>query len=145
MKVQQSLGISQERLFPMRERGRETVSFQSFVQEKQISLSQNRLNALLGEIDQQGTQLNHSRTLQNLMTYKQKVKEFVKEVVQHGLLLEEQQGYNPNGREKRLKLIKVVDQKLLELSDHVLEKQDSSIDLLAKTGEIKGLLLNLYL
>jgi uncharacterized protein YaaR (DUF327 family) len=145
VKIQQSLGISQERFLPTRERGKEVPAFQQILQEKQLDLSQNRLQSLLNELNQHETRLSLSRSLQDLMSYKQTIRNFLKEVVQNGVSIEEHLGSHPNGREKRLKLIKQVDHHLLELSEQVLEKQAPTVDLLEKMGEIKGLLVNLYL
>lgn len=144
MKIQQSHGLSQERILPVREREKDLPSFQEIFQEKQFDLSQDRLQSLLKELNQHGSRLSLSRSMQDLMAYKQTIRNFLKEVVENGYSLEEHRGFNPNGRDKRLKLIKQVDQHLLELSEQVLEKQTSSVDLLKKIGEIKGLLVNLY-
>lgn len=121
------------------------MSFHHILQEKQMTLSQERLETLFNELEQHGSHLSRSRSLKDLIAYKQTIQSFLKEVAQNSVAIEEHTGSYPNGREKRLKMIKQVDQQLLELSDLVLEKQASSIDLLDKMGEIKGLLVNLYL
>lgn len=145
MKINQSLGISQERFHPVREKGIESPSFQQMLHKKQSDLSQERLQSILKELNLQETRLSHSRTMQDLIAYKQTIRNFLQEIVQNGYSLEEQRNSLPNGREKRLKVIKQVDQKLVELSEQVLEKQATSVQLLEKMGEIKGLLVNLYL
>jgi uncharacterized protein YaaR (DUF327 family) len=145
LKIQQNLGISKERYLPIRERGTEIPSFQQVLQDKQVSLSENRLKTLLNRIEQQGDRLGRSRSLQDLMEYKQTIQSFLQEVVDNGVKLEEHRGYQPNGREKRLTIIKQVNSQLLDLSEQVLNEQAPSVDLLKKMGEIKGLLVNLYL
>lgn len=145
MKINQSLGINQERFLPVREKGIESPSFQQLLHKKQSDLSQERLQSILSELNLQESRLSHSRTMQDLIAYKQTIRNFLQEVVQNGYSLDEHRGSLPNGREKRLKVIKQVDQKLVELSEQVLEKQATSIQLLEKMGEIKGLLVNLYL
>jgi uncharacterized protein len=145
MKINQSLGVSQDRFLPIREKGIETPSFQQMLHKKQSDLSQEKLQSLLGELEKHETRLSHSRTVQDLIAYKQTIRNFLQEVVQNGFSLDEHRGSLPNGREKRLKLIKQVDEKLVELSNQVLENQATSVQLLEKMGEIKGLLVNLYL
>jgi uncharacterized protein len=145
MKINQSLGISQERLLPVREKGVESPNFQQLLQKKQTDLSQERLQSILSELHKHETRLSHSQTMQDLIAYKQTIRSFLQEVVQNGFSLDEQKGFQPNGREKRLKMVKQVDEKLVELSNQVLEKQATSVQLLEKMGEIKGLLVNLYL
>jgi uncharacterized protein len=145
VKINQSLGINQERFLPVREKGKETADFQQLLTKKQTDFSQERLQSILKELDKHETRLSHSRTVQDLISYKQKIREFLQEVVQNGYSLDEHRSAFSNGREKRLKLIKQVDEKLVELSNQVLENQAPSVELLEKMGEIKGLLVNLYL
>jgi uncharacterized protein len=144
LKIQQSLGVNQERILSVRDRGKESLSFQRVFEERQFELSHERLQSLLKELNQHGDRLESSRSMQDLITYKQKIRDFLKEVVQNGYALEEHKGFHPNGRDKRLKLIKQVDQHLLELSAQVMEKQTPSVEILKKIGEIKGLLINIY-
>jgi uncharacterized protein YaaR (DUF327 family) len=144
LKIQQGFSVSKERMLPTREKERVLQSFQQILQEKQSFLSMDRLHILMEEMEQQGMRLSKSRTLQDLMKYKQIIHEFLREVVQHGLSAEEHRGQQANGREKKLTLIKQVNQKLLELSSHVLEKNTSGLQVLETIGEIKGLLVNLY-
>jgi len=145
VKIQQNIGVSQERFLPIREKEKESPAFQKILQEKQFDMSKNRVQSLLQELNQQESRLSQSRSLPDLMAYKQTIRDFLQEVVQNGLSLQEHSGSQPNGREKRLKIIKQVDQHLLELSEQVLEKQAPTVELLGKMGEIKGLLVNLYL
>jgi uncharacterized protein len=145
LKINQSLGINQERFLPVREKGKESANFQQLLTKKQTDFSQERLQSILKELDMHETRLSHSRTVQDLIAYKQTIRDFLQEVVQNGYSLDEHRSSLSNGREKRLKLIKQVDEKLVELSNQVLENQAPSVELLEKMGEIKGLLVNLYL
>ncbi|WP_053365289.1 YaaR family protein [Bacillus sp. FJAT-27245] len=145
MKIQQSHGIGHERFLAVRERGKETHSFQQIFQDSQVGLSQERLQSLLTQLDRNGNRLAVSRTIQDLLAYKQTIREFLQEVVQNGFSLEEHRSFQHNGREKKLILIKQVDSHLLELSDQVFDKQTTTVSLLDKLGEIKGLLVNLYM
>jgi uncharacterized protein YaaR (DUF327 family) len=42
-------------------------------------------------------------------------------------------------------VVETVDEKLSELTDELMKKEESSIDILGKVGEIKGLLINIYM
>jgi uncharacterized protein len=145
LRIQQNLGISKERYLPIREKGTEAPSFQKIFQDKQVDLSENHLQTLLNRLEQQGNRLSRSRSLQDLMDYKETIQNFLQEVVDNGVKLEDHRGFQPNGREKRLTMIKQVNGHLLDLSEQVLNQQAPSVDLLKKMGEIKGLLVNLYL
>ncbi|WP_416827655.1 YaaR family protein [Ectobacillus polymachus] len=145
MKIEQGFPISSERFLPIREKTNQSTSFGKIMEEKQSVLTNERLHTLMSEIEKQGDRLQDSQTLQDLISYKKSIHSFLQEVIQNGLSLEEKRGQLPNGREKKLKLIKQVDQKLLELSQQVLDQSLPSVSMLAKMGEIKGLLVNLYL
>jgi uncharacterized protein len=145
MKINHSPGVSPERFQPLREKGTESPSFHLMLHKQQHHLSQEKLQSILNELSLQEKRLSHSQTMQDLIAYKHTIRSFLQEVVQNGYSLDEQRSQMSNGREKRLKVIKQVDQKLVELSEQVLERQATSVQLLEKMGEIKGLLVNLYL
>ncbi|WP_158587634.1 YaaR family protein [Neobacillus notoginsengisoli] len=145
MRIQQHQRIDQERFVQVRERGKDQAVFQQIFHEKQTGLTQERLQSLLKQLDQSGVRLSVSRTMRDLMEYKQTIRDFLQEIVQNGYSLEQHNSFQQNGRDKKLILIKQVDTKLLELSDRVFDNQTSSVDILDKLGEIKGLLVNLYM
>ncbi len=53
--------------------------------------------------------------------------------------------WNRFGEGRRLKIVETVDEKLVELAQEFLDEEKETIDLLDKIGEIKGLLINLYM
>jgi len=64
--------------------------------------------------------------------------------VRFGVALEDRRGVNRRGRSRLYKIVKAVDEQLLKLADELLEEQSATIDLLARIGEIRGMLINLY-
>jgi uncharacterized protein YaaR (DUF327 family) len=119
-------------------------SFGNMLKDKSKQLGAEQLGRLLTEIGHQGERLARHHTVEELRTFKSLVRRFVHEAVAHGLVLEEKSGHHPFGRDRKLKVIKEVDRQLLQLTDEVLDAQKKSVDLLARIGEIHGLLLNLY-
>ncbi|WEG11258.1 YaaR family protein [Pullulanibacillus sp. KACC 23026] len=122
----------------------DNASFQNIMNAYSKDLTQDKLQKLLQDIDQQGKQLNENPTFTQLRKYKDLVKQFMGEVSKNGVGLEQSQSYDLYGGSKTLKTVKVLDQKLMELTDHVLKQQSSGISLMDRIGEIKGLLINLY-
>lgn len=53
--------------------------------------------------------------------------------------------WNRFGEGRRLKIVETVDERLVELASDILDEEKETIDLLDKIGEIKGLLINLYM
>lgn len=103
------------------------------------------LQALLDDVDGRGRELVENRTVESLFAYKEMVKSFIEEAVDYGLKLAEKRGYGRAGRNKILRSVENIDEKLLQLTDLVLQKETKHINILGKVGEIKGLLVNLYL
>ena len=120
------------------------VSFQEVMQKGKDNHAYERLNNLMMKIDDQGKTLSESRTVEELRKYKQLVKEFMDDAVKLGLSLEERKGFNRRGRTKVYKIVREVDQKLLNLTDAVLKQEKKGLDILNMVGEIKGLLINVY-
>ncbi|WP_066067160.1 YaaR family protein [Neobacillus soli] len=147
MKVGQGLTIHKEISYSQKEaKAKELANFQHILTEKQTSVAKEHLNTLLEGITKQGERLVRSQSLKDLHDYKRLIRSFLQEVVKYGLSLEETTSFSPlSSREKKLKVIKEVDKKLLELSEEMIEREDQNIRLLDNIGEIKGLLIDLYL
>ena len=145
MKISQELKPTMERTFKDHfGTGRKKEVFRAILGKEQLKLQRETLQTLFLEIETQGDKLIQTQTVKELQQYKQLVQRFVQEAVHFGMALKQSRGWNQQGRMQTLSLVKTIDEHLLELTEAVLEKGKSSIDLLEKVGEIKGLLINLY-
>lgn len=145
MKINQGLRVGRE--LPSLPREKPAVdggAFRQLVKNQQQKLNTEQLNRLMTEIDRQGERLAEHRTVEELRAYKELVRKFVKEAVSHGVALEDTSGFPFRGKERRYKVLKELDQQLINVTNEVLDEQEKQIDILARIGEIKGLLLNLY-
>jgi uncharacterized protein YaaR (DUF327 family) len=122
----------------------EKMSFGTLIQGEDERMSQERLTQLLQGIDKQGQILARSRSIRDFYLYKNLVKQFMEEAVKFGIALDDRRGMNRRGRSRLYKIVKEVDAELLKLTDELLSDQAPMIDLLARIGEIRGLLINLY-
>jgi uncharacterized protein YaaR (DUF327 family) len=113
------------------------------IQGKQLDVE--KFNKLIEKIDLQGERLARSRTIKDLKEYKALVKNFMEEAVKNGVALEERHGFSRRGRSKVYKIITEVDKKLTEVTDAVLKKEQKGINILDTIGEIRGLLINMYM
>ncbi|MCD1163484.1 YaaR family protein [Peribacillus frigoritolerans] len=118
--------------------------FQQMVQTQDQKMQIQTLNRLIVDIEGAGQRLVRSRTFRELAKYKALVKRFVKEVVEYGLELKQSTSWNEYGQSRPLKTVETIDAKLVELSEEILNKEKSSLEILEMIGEIKGLLINLY-
>lgn len=125
--------------------GKSTDSFANIMRNSQSKLQLDSLNQLMDRIDFQGQRLAKQRTIENLIDYKNSVKQFVSESLSYGLELSEKQSFHPNGGMKSHQLVEVIDEKLLAINDEVLDNEKEGIEVLRLVGEMKGLLVNLYM
>ncbi|MCP3742343.1 YaaR family protein [Rossellomorea sp. BNER] len=119
--------------------------FGALVQKQNQKMKVEHLGRLLSDIEVAGERLSRSRTFKDLAKYKTLVKRFLKEAVDYGMDLKESHTWNQFGEGRKLTIIETVDEMLIQLSEGLIQKEKESIDILGKLGEIKGLLINLYM
>lgn len=146
MKIQETvrMNIGDKRLSTTERTSVNSASFQKILNSYSKELTQDHLHQLLQDIDQQGLQLSEKPTLNELHKYKNLVKQFMGEVTKNGMGLYQTESWDMYGGNKTLKTIQVLDRKLMELTDHVINQQNAGLSILERIGEIKGLLINLY-
>jgi uncharacterized protein YaaR (DUF327 family) len=118
--------------------------FQSLMVQQGNKLQLDQLNKLLVNIEDVGRRLAKSRNFSDLSKYKLLVKKFINEAVEYGMSMKQSRSWDHYGNSRSLKIVEQVDQSLIELAEEIVRKESSMIDILAKIGEIKGLLINLY-
>lgn len=146
MKINQELRLKMENVRnEQKQAAGNGVKFSEMVQKQDQKMQASQLQGLLKDIDAAGERLARSRTFKDLAKFKTLVKRFVKEAVDFGMELRQSHSWNQHGMGRSLKVVETVDEKLSELTDELMKKEESSIDILGKVGEIKGLLINLYM
>jgi len=121
-----------------------TVSFSEMLSDKEDDHSREHLQQMMKDIESKGRELADKKTVELLVDYKQMIKGFVEEAVSFGLKVEERRGLSRRGRSKVLKVVATIDEKLIELTDAVLQQERKQISVLEKIGQIQGLLVNLF-
>lgn len=119
--------------------------FNELVVKQGQKLQSEQITRLLGDISAAGDRLARTRSLRELARFKMLVKRFLQEAVEFGLETKQSHTWNRFGEGRRLKIIKTIDERLVELAQDILDEEKETIDLLDKIGEIKGLLINLYM
>lgn len=145
MRIEIQTNFPSDRLHKSPVENKSSDTFASMVRKSQTKLQHESLNQLMTRVDSQGQKLANQRTLENLRDYKNIVKQFIGESLSYGLQLSDKQSFNPSGGMKNHQLIEVIDQKLIEIHDEVLNNEKEGFDILQLVGEIKGLLINLYM
>lgn len=145
MKINQDIRLNTDKIRSEQKTAANTsLKFNELVQKQDQKMQMGQLQNLLKDIESAGERLARSRTFKDLSKYKTLVKRFVKEAVDFGMDLKQSHSWNQYGQGRSLKIVETIDEKLVEITEGVLEKEGNSIDLLGKIGEIKGLLINLY-
>jgi len=144
MEVQKVSKINTNKVTTKPRETSESVSFTEVMGSKQRQANYEKLTKMMSEIEDQGNILAKNRTVDSLRKYKRMVKDFMNDAVKNGLELQEQRGFNRRGSSKVYKIVKEVDQKILSLTNDVLDKEKDGLSILNMVGEIQGLLINIY-
>ncbi|ABV60714.1 YaaR family protein [Bacillus pumilus] len=145
MKINQDMRLLLEKRELQGIKGSQTsASFKASMETQSGKMRLEQLTVMLSDIEVFGKKLAKSRNLKDLARFKGLVKRFVKETVDNGLNLETSRSFDIYGNTRTLALVKALDEKLIELTEDMMDQEKPSIDLLERIGEIKGLLINLY-
>lgn len=119
-------------------------TFDKMVQTQSHKLVREELGQLLDDITKQGEKLAKFRSFRDLVKFKRMIKEFLQETVYKGLKLNHEQSFTANHYSQKLTTVEEIDEKLMELTEDVLDQEQKTVDLLGVIGEIRGLLVNIY-
>ncbi|PRR87599.1 MULTISPECIES: YaaR family protein [unclassified Bacillus (in: firmicutes)] len=145
MKINQDMRLLLEKRERQGMKGSQTsASFKASMETQSGKMRLEQLTVMLSDIEVFGKKLTKSRNLKDLARFKGLVKRFVKETVDNGLNIETSRSFDIYGNTRTLALVKALDEKLIELTEDMMDQEKPSIDLLERIGEIKGLLINLY-
>lgn len=98
-------------------------------------------------VDLAGDELVEKMTSESFIKYKTKVKQFVSYIVKNNFKIEEHKrfGFNRKGKKRDPAVqIQVINQKLDNLAADLLYNHLDKLKILAKVGEINGLIVDLY-
>jgi len=145
VKINQDMRLLLEKRELQGMKGSQTsASFKASMETQSGKMRLEQLTVMLSDIEVFGKKLTKSRNLKDLARFKGLVKRFVKETVDNGLNIETSRSFDIYGNTRTLALVKALDEKLIELTEDMMNQEKPSIDLLERIGEIKGLLINLY-
>ncbi|WP_413364228.1 YaaR family protein [Lysinibacillus sp. 3P01SB] len=145
MKINRDMRVGFQNQNEVRQTNQNGSRFGDMVIKQGSKMETEQLTRLLGDISAAGERVARSRNLRELTRFKMLVKRFLQEAVNHGLETKQSHTWNRFGEGRRLKIVETVDERLVELASDILDEEKETIDLLDKIGEIKGLLINLYM
>ena len=102
-----------------------------------------RIETLMADIRAQGDKIAHHMDIRDMRAYRALITEFINEIVANSYSFSRLNILDRRGRHKAYSLVKLIDKKLDELAQNLLNDEKSHIAILEKTGEIQGLLMDL--
>ena len=92
----------------------------------------------------QGEKLAKHRDVKDMKRYRSLIKEFMNEIVGRSHEFSRENFLDRRGRHRVYGIIRLIDQNLDELAQELVKDEQDNISILAKIGEIRGLLLDIF-
>ncbi len=103
-----------------------------------------RLNLMMEDIVQQGKQIAKRNDIRDMQRYRFLIKDFLNEVVTRSHAFSRENFLDRRGRHRVYGIIRLVDENLDELAKELVKDEKDNISILAKIGQIQGLLLDIF-
>ena len=103
-----------------------------------------RLNLMMQDIIQQGDRISKKNDIKDMQRYRILIKDFLNEVVTRSHVFSRENFLDRKGRHRVYGIIRQVDKELDELAQELVKDECNNIDILAKIGQIQGLLLDIF-
>lgn len=105
---------------------------------------QQALTQMMEEIEAQGDRLAKHHDIRDMKKYRTLVKGFLNEIVSRSHAFSRENFLDRKGRHRVYGIIRLVDQNLDELAQELVKDEKDHLAILAKIGEIRGLLLDIF-
>lgn len=104
---------------------------------------QAKVDALLNDITFQGNRIAEHMDILDMKRYRRLVKEFLNEVVYRSHKFSRENFLDRRGRHRVYGIIRLIDKNLDDLASELVADEKDHLTILAKIGEIQGLLLDI--
>ncbi|SNX53853.1 YaaR family protein [Thermoanaerobacterium sp. RBIITD] len=121
-----------------------TMKFEDAIESEISKVQDNILNEMLADIDNTAQKLKENLNIENLLSYKKKVKQFLQNAINGMFRRNKRESIDIRGRKKIYTIIDKINDKLEKLTMDFLNNNSKNIDLLNTIEEIRGLLVDIY-
>jgi uncharacterized protein YaaR (DUF327 family) len=104
---------------------------------------QEKVDTLMNDITAQGNRLAEHMDIRDMKQYRALIQEFLNEVVYRSHKFSRENFLDRKGRHRVYGIVKLIDSNLDELAQALVSDEKDHISILAKIGEIRGLLLDI--
>lgn len=102
-----------------------------------------RLTSMMEEITRQGDALAKKRDIKDMRRYRSLIKDFMNEIVSRSHEFSRENFLDKKGRHRVYGIVRLVDENLDALAKELMKEEQDHMVILAKIGEIRGLLLDI--
>lgn len=120
-------------------------SFSSYIKQLERDEIISRIKELIDRIDFLGKSLAQKMDLPTLKEYKKAIKELLGYTVYSSHEYFSESLFSRKGRHKVFGIVKKIDEKMDMLTQEILKKESDNLKVLSYIGEIKGLLVDLFI
>lgn len=103
-----------------------------------------RLNLMFQDITMQGNKITKHMDVKDMKRYRALIKDFMNEIVNRSHKFSRENFLDRKGRHRVYGIIRRVDETLDELAQELMKDEKEHLSILAKVGEIRGLLLDIF-
>ncbi|WP_044916451.1 YaaR family protein [Butyrivibrio sp. WCE2006] len=103
-----------------------------------------RLNIMMQDIVQQGKQISKKNDIRDMQRYRLLIKDFLNEIVTRSHAFSRENFLDRRGRHRVYGIIRLIDENLDDLAQELVKDEKDNINILAKIGQIEGLLLDIF-
>lgn len=142
-KVNQTNQITQPQQVSQVQRTEENFKFTllSHIEEKDLA---QRISSMMEEISKQGASIAKKKDIREMKKYRTLIKEFMNEVTTRTHSFSRENFLDRRGRHRVYGILRRVDETLDELAQELMKDEQDHVTILAKIGEIEGLLLDIF-
>ena len=105
--------------------------------------AQARIQRLVADITAQGEKISKHMDIRDMRVYRNLISQFINEVTTRAYKFSRENYLNRRGLHKVYSIVHIINQDLDELAQELIKNEKDHLAILAKTGEIAGLLLDL--
>lgn len=102
-----------------------------------------RLSSMMEEITRQGEALAKKRDIKDMRKYRTLIKDFMNEIISRSHEFSRENFLDKKGRHRVYGIVRLVDENLDSLAQELMKEEQDHMVILAKIGEIRGLLLDI--
>lgn len=114
----------------------------SHIEEQEL---QARLTSLMEDITQQGNRISKHMDVKDMKKYRSLIKEFMNEILTRSHEFSRENFLDRKGRHRVYGIVKLVNENLDHLAEELMKEEKDHISILGKIGEIRGLLLDIFM